>query len=80
MKRTAIDLYLEGMGFRAIGRVLEISHGTVYQWVKKYGESVSMPKVEKPVAVVELDEMHSYVGRKKIIAGYGSPWTGTAGG
>jgi len=32
MKKKAIDLYLEGMGFRAIGRVLKISYGTVYQW------------------------------------------------
>jgi len=55
MKKNAIDLYLEGMGFRTIGRVLKISYGTVYQWVRKAGESVNMTKVEKPVAVVELD-------------------------
>jgi len=59
-KRMAVRLYLEGMGFRAIGRVLGISYGTVYQWVKKLGESVEIPKTEKPVAVVELDEIHSY--------------------
>jgi len=53
------------MGFRAIGRVLKISYGTVYQWVRKAGESINIIKTEKPVAVVELDEMHSYVGRKK---------------
>jgi len=77
MKQAAINLYLEGLGFRAIGRLLKISHGTVYQWVKKLGESVELSKAESPVAVVELDEIHSYVGRKKIIAGAGSPWTGT---
>jgi len=37
MKKKAIDLYLEGMGFRAIGRVLKISYGTVYQLVRKEG-------------------------------------------
>jgi transposase-like protein len=33
-KRLALDMYLEGMGFRQIGRVLKISYGTVYKWVK----------------------------------------------
>jgi len=79
MKRMAIDLYLEGLGFRAIGRVLKISHGTVYQWVRKMSESASLAKAEKPVAVVELDEMHSYVGRKNT-AGYVSRLTGTGSG
>jgi len=65
--------YLEGLGFRAIGRILGISYGTVYKWVKKLGESAELPKNENPVAVVELDEIHSYVRLKKIIAGAGSP-------
>jgi len=52
------------MGFRAIGRILKISYGTVYQRVRKAEESVDMTKVEKPVAIVEIDEMHSHVGRK----------------
>lgn len=33
-KRSALQLYLEGLGFRAIGRILQISYGAVYQWVK----------------------------------------------
>lgn len=33
-KRLALEMYLEGLGFRAIGRILKISYGTVYQWVK----------------------------------------------
>jgi len=73
VKKKAIDLYLEGMGFQTIWRVLKISYITVYHRVRKAGESVNMTKVEKPVAVVELDEMHSYVGRKRIIVGCGSP-------
>ena len=31
-------MYLEGLGFRAIGRVLGISYGTVHQWVKQLGQ------------------------------------------
>ena len=37
-KEMAIKMYLEGLGFRAIGRLLGISYGTVYQWVKQLGQ------------------------------------------
>mgnify|MGYP001601352902 CR=1 FL=1 len=70
-RRLALEMYLEGMGFRAIGRVLNISYGTVYQWVKKWGESVSLPKSEAPIEIVELDEIHSYVQNKKTTVGVG---------
>jgi transposase-like protein len=71
VKRLALEMYLEGLGFRAIGRILKISYGTVYQWVKEWGSKVSLPQATAPIAVVELDEMHSYVGAKKTTAGYG---------
>ena len=70
-RRLALEMYLEGMGFRSIGRVLNISYGTVYQWVKKWGESVSLPKSEDPIEIVELDEIHSYIQNKKTTAGRG---------
>lgn len=70
-RRLALEMYLEGLGFRAIGRILKISYGTVYQWVKEWGSRVSLPQSDEPVAVVELDEMHSYVGSKKTTVGYG---------
>ena len=70
-KRLALDMYLEGLGFRAIGRVLKISYGTVYAWVKEWGSKVSLPRRETPVEIVELDEMHTYVGQKKTTVGYG---------
>ena len=70
-RRSALEMYLEGMGFRSIGRVLNISYGTVYQWVKKWGESVSLPKSEDPIEIVELDEIHSYIQNKKTTAGRG---------
>jgi transposase-like protein len=70
-KRLALNMYLEGLGFRAIGRVLKISYGTVYAWVKEWGSKVSLPRRETVVEIVELDEMHTYVGRKKTTVGYG---------
>ena len=71
VRRLALEMYLEGLGFRAIGRILKISYGTVYQWVKEWGSKVSLPQKEEPVAYVELDEIHTYVHSKKTTDGYG---------
>jgi IS1 family transposase len=57
-------MYLEGWGFRAIGRILKISYGTVYQWIKKWNGNLDLPKCDHPIKVVELDEMHTCVGQK----------------
>jgi len=70
-KRMALAMYLEGLGFRTIGRILKISYGTVYQWIKKWGDMVALPKNKAPIEIVELDEMHSYIGLKKTTVGYG---------
>ena len=70
-RRMAFQMYLEGLGFRAIGRILKISYGTVYQWIKKWGSNLELPKRNEMIEVVELDEMHTYVGSKKTTDGYG---------
>ncbi|GJL57113.1 MAG: hypothetical protein NPIRA02_42450 [Nitrospirales bacterium] len=69
-RRLALTLYLEGLGFRSIGRLLGFSHVAIYQWVKTFGETVE--QLKRPAAqIVELDELHSYVGHKKTTAGSG---------
>jgi len=69
-RRLALTLYLEGLGFRSISRILGFSHVAVYQWVKAFGEQVE--PIKRPAAqIVELDELHSYVGHKKTTAGSG---------
>jgi hypothetical protein len=67
----AFEMYLEGLGFRAIGCLLRISYGTVYQWIKKWDKQVELPRRNESIEVVELDEMHTYIGSKKTTAGYG---------
>ncbi len=70
-KRRALILYLEGLGFRSIGRYLNAIHVSVYQWIKSFGESVEDIKSDDKIEVVEIDEMLTYIGQKKTIAGYG---------
>jgi transposase-like protein len=59
-------MYQEGLGFHSIARLLQVSHVTVMNWVKKYGAELSGIRNVKPVRVMELDEMHTYIGRKKL--------------
>lgn len=66
VKALAINMYLEGLGFRAIGRLLDISHQTVYRWVKQMGEQHPIkPSTNQDIDIVELDEIHSYTKLKK---------------
>ena len=71
VKKHALLLYLEGLGFRSIGRFLNVSHVSVYKWIKHFGEQLAPLKSDHHIQVVELDELHTYIGQKKTIAGYG---------
>ena len=71
VKRQALQLYLEGLGFRSIGRILGVSHVSVQKWIKKFGQELEELKSENEISVVELDEMHTYIGNKKNTAGSG---------
>lgn len=71
IKRLALEMYLEGLGFRSIGRILKVSHVSVYNWIKNIGEGIEDLKSENKIEVLELDEMHTYIGNKKTSVGYG---------
>ena len=71
VKRQALELYLEGLGFRSIGRFLKCSHVAVYNWIKSFGEAAKELRSDSALKVVEMDEMHTYVSSKKTAAGYG---------
>ncbi len=71
VKRQALQLYLEGLGFRSIGRFLGVSHVSVQKWIRKFGSELEELKSENEISVVELDEMHTYIGNKKTTAGSG---------
>jgi len=52
MKKEALILYPEGIGFRSTGRISNVSHVAVYNRIKSFGE--------KP------DEMHTYIVKKNF--------------
>ncbi|VAW13818.1 Transposase and inactivated derivatives, partial [hydrothermal vent metagenome] len=72
-KRKALQLYLEGLGFRSIGRILGVSNVSVLNWIRGFGEKVKELQANNTsIEFAELDEMHSYIGNKKTIVGFGS--------
>ena len=66
-RREAIKLYVDGMNFRRIGRTLGVAHRTVINWVNAYAASLpdQAPVPGDSQEVHELDELFSFVGRKK---------------
>ena len=71
LKRDALILYLEGLGFRSIGRFLNVSHVAVFNWIKDFGNKLDAFRSDDEIKVIEMDEMHTYIGSKKTIVGYG---------
>lgn len=77
-KLQALRLYLEGMGFRAIGRIMNVSNVTVLNWIRTMGKSVrTYVKTELPddirhIEIIEMDEMWHFTKKKNENSGSGS--------
>ncbi|WNY22813.1 hypothetical protein MmiHf6_00980 [Methanimicrococcus hongohii] len=70
-KCLAIILYLNGMSFRSIAKIVNVSHKAVYDWVKSFGiQTYEKPEPEGEIEV-ELDEMWHFLNSKKTNCGSG---------
>jgi transposase-like protein len=67
VKRQALRVYLEGLGFRSIGRFLGISHVSVQKMIRKFGSELEDLKSENEISIVELDECIRILGIKKLL-------------
>jgi len=78
IKRKAIKYYLDGMGFRRIERLLGVSHVSVMNWVKQLAQKINEQeelKKDKDIPkerIIEMDELYTYVKKKRIQ--HGSGW------
>ena len=71
IKCLAIILYINGLSFRAIAKIVKVSHKAVFDWVKNFGlETYEKPQPKGDV-VIELDEMWHFLNSKKTNFGYG---------
>jgi len=74
VRTQAIKMYLEGLGFRAIERLLGVSNVSVMKWVKALGgKMVQLHAEDLPgeVVIMELDELCTYLKKKASLSGCG---------
>ena len=63
IKRLGLEMYLEGIGFNSIARVLDVSHVTVQQWIKGY-EKMKELKSDTPIKIIDFDDLFSVISPK----------------
>ena len=76
-KWLALQLYLEGNGFRGSGRILGVSNVTILNWIRNFWKCVkeyvleNMPNDIRDIEVVEMDEMWHFTVKKNESSGSG---------
>ncbi len=66
VRRQALKMYVDGLNFRRIGRLLGVHHQTVINWVTAAAQRVpEVPPVPSQVETVEMDELYTFVKTKK---------------
>jgi len=67
IRQQAVEMYVDGLNFRRIGRMLKVSHQTVSNWVSEQADRLSddPPMPSGQMEVNEMDELFTFVGQKK---------------
>jgi transposase len=82
IRNMALSMYLNSSGIRSIGRVLNVSPQLISQWVTKAGKIVENHMLEqqitpKNINILEMDELYTYVQKKRKKYEYGWLLIGT---
>ncbi len=67
MRQLAVEYYADGLSYRKIARHFKVHHVTIMNWVKAFADQLpaAPTPAEKPLHILEMDELHTFVGRKK---------------
>ena len=66
VKSECLEMYVNGLGFRAIERLKKVHHTTVINWVREVGEALSdTPHSSEIPEITEVDELETFIGKKK---------------
>ncbi|OAV64059.1 Transposase [Bacteroidales bacterium Barb6XT] len=69
MKKQTLRLCLEGLGFRSIGKLSDVSNVSVLNQIRKFGKETQALHLEsKKTERAEVDGMHAYAGSKKLLS------------
>ena len=71
-KKFVLCLYISGLSFRAIAKIVNVHHSAVHRFIKKYAQdNYEKPEpCEDAVIKLELDEMWHYIQNKKTNSMY----------
>ena len=64
-RKQALQMYIDGVNFRRIGRFLGIHHQSVINWVNASADQIPEAPVPEAVDDVEMDELFTFIGSKK---------------
>lgn len=66
IRKQALKLYMDGLNFRRIARILGVHHQSLINWVHaatdRLPDSSATPAMSE---TVELDELYTFIGQKK---------------
>ena len=75
VKMQALRMYKEGLGFRSIGRLLEVSFQTVANWVRHFGKMIkdviNNQNISQKYDFVEVGEMWHFLKKNAKNYGFG---------
>lgn len=65
-KCECLEMYVNGLGFRAIERVKKVHHTTGINWVREISSALTdTPTRSEIPEVTEVDELETFIGKKK---------------
>ena len=70
VKRLAVHLYMEGMGYRAISRITGVSDVAIAKWINPMKESLA-PLRKPSVRVTELHKLEHFFITKELFNEFG---------
>jgi len=76
VKRLAVHLYLEGVGFRAISRITGVSDVAIAKWINPMKESLA-PMRKLRIKMTELHKIEHFLITKELFNKYGWLLIGT---
>jgi transposase-like protein len=81
-RRLALAMYLNSSGLRSIGRTLNIPYQLVSQWIENAGKIIeeeirSLQINPRTIAILEMDELYTYVQKNSTKFEYGWLLIGT---
>ena len=78
MRLRALVMYKEGLGIRAIGRILEVSNVTILRWIREIGNDLRswyndklLAETQTEIPVLEIDEMWHFLKKNSRKSGFG---------